>query len=82
MRRNLVAHYVNKKNISSKKFSLKSFSPQYFKSIKGYYFSLEKEKEYMIQVFSQGDRINSPIFIKVNKYGELKVMKIEDVFQI
>lgn len=71
MRKKQVAFYEAKKNISSKKFSLENFSPEYFKCREGCSFSFEKGKEYMIQVSPQGDRTNPSIFIKVGENGEI-----------
>ncbi len=82
MRRNLVAHYEARENVNSKKFSLENFSPTYFRCREGCSFSLEIGKVYMIRVFPQFDRVNPPIFIKVEESGRLKRIKIEDVFLV
>ncbi|WP_375561872.1 hypothetical protein ACE193_04810 [Bernardetia sp. OM2101] len=82
MRKNLVAHYEAKVNTYSKKFSLKDFSSHYFRCKEGCSFFMEKGKAYMIRVFPKFDGSTAPIFIKVEKDGQLKSIKIEDIFQI
>ena len=66
-----VAHFEPIESKSSKIFSLKDFSPEYFKCSDGCPFKFEPGKIYYISVSPKGDRMLSPIKIKVESDGRI-----------